>query len=404
MARYASQGSAGTLYDGSGSHDPTIQEMIQGLYNFMGVKGGETFKPPGGPAVSKLYRMLFGNRLPTAEEQAAYLKASFDFGLGGFLEPNGWADYGLSVLDYSRALVGIETDGLVLHGGGSGGGGAYFGADAPDGVAIRSSQTPAQAADIWNMTGFYSWSPGGFQSQTAGNLLRQMANLINLDVLSRGVQLPDNEYFLVWADTAEVLGAKFGSVSAPPLYTEPDQLDFTTVTAGDTVLSFLTRTQPGFAWVRNPVLFGAYSGSVWALDPSGATSCWFICTLTDRELHLLQPQVRAYPAAWPGLAGVVLSTALTGIGTGSYTVTCDGVLVDLTSPPTKGGYQQAGDRTNWFHVGWIAFHDATGRVEALQFLGNDSVVYVPRTIITAAGFDLFVSPGAVLTVTPWVLA
>jgi hypothetical protein len=401
VGNYGGGGQPPTLYNGSATSEPTVTELVRALYNFVGLEGGESVTWPGGPWVSGLMQKLMGNRLPTPEEQAAYLKAAADFGGGGFTTGAGWIDAQLALADYSRALVMQNTGGQQLQPGASGGGGSTFWDPADVGVALRPSALQGMSADVWNETGFYVWGPNGFQSQTAGNVLRQIGNLVNLDVLTRGVPLPDNPWFRVWNDTAEFLGAEFGSVSGPPAFTEPALIDTTTILSSDTVLSYLQREQPDFAWSRNPVLFGAYSGLVWAIDPSGSTTCWFICCLRDDQLLALVTPPDLSPRQWPGLTGVTLGTPVSVASSTAISVACDGILLAVTSLPPGQGSQHAGAVDRYPRIGWLSFVDFDGNCDDLQQLGLAQIVAMPHTLHRAGGVALNLKPGLVVELTPW---
>jgi hypothetical protein len=105
---------------------------------------------------------------------------------------------------------------------------------------------------------------------------------------------------------------------------------------------------------------------------------------------------------WPGLLSVVLGTPVPLDLAVTVPGPLDGVLIDITSVPTKQGYFQFDSIKAWRNVGAVTFASDNGDVELAQTLAFEHAVYCPRTIVRAASANLRCSPGVIGTCTPWV--
>lgn len=107
---------------------------------------------------------------------------------------------------------------------------------------------------------------------------------------------------------------------------------------------------------------------------------------------------------WPGIAGVTLGTPVAFTGNVSVTAPMDGVIVTLTTPPTRVGSYQLGTETLWYGVGRIAFENDNGQLEPWQYLAWNSGIHTPHTMLRASAVHLQVLGGAEGTVTPWTIS
>jgi len=215
------------------------------------------------------------------------------------------------------------------------------------------------------------------------------------------VPVPGNPYFEIVAGTPwQVSGfhPSWGNYAGIALPVLPA---FSQLVQGDTVLSFLARTQPSLAWtLTGPD--GSYDvgGTVWlALEPG---ALYLRCTLTDQSLAEI---MAANPAnrftGWPGLSNVVLGspTAFTGIGECAGPM--DGALIKITTLPPGMGSQPDGPVTRYPHLGWFAFLDDSGIPEQIQFIQFPEQVAMPVTIAKPTSFVVFCKPSTAGTLTPW---
>lgn len=183
--------------------------------------------------------------------------------------------------------------------------------------------------------------------------------------------------------------------------TPPDP-DYADIQADDTVLTWLTRTetthQPwsqdastGFCYTT--VLVGEeYQNQIW-------------CTLTDAELLSLGGYggagVTTTLPLWPGLAGVTLGTPVALSSNLTVAGPMQGVLINVTEVPDKGGRFTVGDNSWYFNVGQISFVTDNGEAEPWQYLSWKDAIYTPKTMHAAASCLIRWLSDAAGTATPW---
>jgi len=407
-------------YDGSSDNHPATEEMVRSLYNFFGFAGGEVFGSAG-PYVPKWLQNIMGNRLPTPAEAAAYLKAAADFGLGGFVTPSGWVDWTLALGDYARATHAAVTGTWNPRGLASGGGGDGFGADLTvppnnqlpsiyqrstgyGGTGLRVDQASAVLISdtVWQFP-IVTWDPQGYvYSDVASTILADAGSGANFAVGLLGAPLATAAGFAVCSASANYLSSVLGNWRTPLFLTLPGPFDFALVRVDDTVLTYLVREQPSFAWTPFgpwPTIYG--TGWVWAQDPNYSL-VWYRCVYTDHDLATMGPGGGAAAAqGWPGIDAVVLGTPIPFTTSARFEAVCDGLLLTFTTLPPGQGRQLAGDVTRYPTIGWLAFITDNGDAEPLQYLGIDRAVYVPQAMAQAAGVAISCKPGLTGTIVPW---
>jgi hypothetical protein len=107
------------------------------------------------------------------------------------------------------------------------------------------------------------------------------------------------------------------------------------------------------------------------------------------------------PPVWPGADGVDLGTPADLVDQLYLVAPMDGVIVAVTTPPTKTGRRSIGGATYDYGVGEIAFETDSGDLEPWQYLGFRAAIFTPKTMEHAAGARFRVLAGALGTVTPW---
>lgn len=197
------------------------------------------------------------------------------------------------------------------------------------------------------------------------------------------------------------------------LYSErnwPAEPDFTEVLDGDTPYTFLARTQPAYGWqAAGPT--GVSDGEI-AWKPLNDTyGTWFRSTFSTRQLANVfnETTIINNTAAisvelplWPGIADVTLGTPVALTGQLNLQEACDGVIVTITTPPTKTGLRQLGGAYYDYGVGELAFESDNGDLEPWQYMGFRNAIFTPRSMLHAAGVRFRILAGAEGTVTPWV--
>lgn len=101
---------------------------------------------------------------------------------------------------------------------------------------------------------------------------------------------------------------------------------------------------------------------------------------------------------WPGLASVTLGTPVTLEEEPALTGPFDGVLINITTPPTKTGLRQFGTAPMDYGVGEIAFVTDNGYIEPWQYLGFRTALYTPKMMRQASAVKCRVLAGAAGTI------
>jgi len=104
---------------------------------------------------------------------------------------------------------------------------------------------------------------------------------------------------------------------------------------------------------------------------------------------------------WPGVAGVTLGQSVALTDGLHLTSAMDGVIIAITTPPSRTGTMNVGGATFDYREGQVAFEDDQGHIEMWQYLGFRNALYTPRSMQHAAGARFRVLAGAEGTVTPW---
>lgn len=186
-------------------------------------------------------------------------------------------------------------------------------------------------------------------------------------------------------------------------------LDLSLVESGDTVWSYLTREYDAYSWQRTGP--GTWPQGNRIYLQVGENAAYYVCTLTDADIRNWWPpesdppptvNVTAdFPPVWPGLAGVTLGDSVALVDQLNLQGTFDGVIVTVTTPPTKTGRRQIGGATYDYGVGEMAFENDRGDLEPWQYLGFRNAVFTPKTMKQASGARFRVLAGAEGTVIPW---
>lgn len=107
---------------------------------------------------------------------------------------------------------------------------------------------------------------------------------------------------------------------------------------------------------------------------------------------------------WPGLANVTLGTPVAIAPGVTISEPMDGVIVTITSYPTKQGYFTFDDQISLRNAGALAFVTDDADEEFPQLLGFLNAIYCPKSMSHAAGVVFRASVDLVGTITPWTIA
>jgi len=104
---------------------------------------------------------------------------------------------------------------------------------------------------------------------------------------------------------------------------------------------------------------------------------------------------------WPGLANVTIGDAV-ALSNGLRIATpMDGVLISVTTPPSKTGLMDIGGAMFDYREGQLAFETDNGEIETWQYLGFRQAIFTPRTMKRASAVRFRVLAGAEGLIYPW---
>lgn len=187
------------------------------------------------------------------------------------------------------------------------------------------------------------------------------------------------------------------------------ELDLSLVQQGDTVWSFLNREYAEYTWLLSAP--GSWPVGNRVYLQQGVSNAYAVCTLTDADIHAavagnlitevtVNVEART-PPLWPGLANVTLGDAVELVDQMVLDGPMHGVLVSVTTPPTKTGRYNVGGEVYDYGVGMISFDTDNGFLEPWQYLGFRTAVFVPKAMEQADHAYFRVLAGAGGTVRPW---
>lgn len=253
--------------------------------------------------------------------------------------------------------------------------------------------TPIQLSDIGQAV--WQWTPGdtwgafqylrmaGCAGQNLGNHSIQRLNTSNgmalMGRLAEPAALADNpsEWYIDWSD----------------------------LRLNDSPLSFVTRQFPLQVWTALTGL--DYPSTPYAQD-QGYDVAWIVFPYSQADLDVIKLSsgltVTGMAPVWPGVQNVVLGTPVALSALTTVPGPLDGVVIDITTPPTKLSEVAIGGRTFYFRLGTIAFESDNGDMETSQYLQYANAVYCPKAMVRAEAAHLSVDPSAQGTVTPFTVA
>jgi hypothetical protein len=107
------------------------------------------------------------------------------------------------------------------------------------------------------------------------------------------------------------------------------------------------------------------------------------------------------PPVWPGLDLVTLGTPVALVDGLVVDGPLDGVLVDVTTAPTRVGQRVIGGQYFDYNSGEMTFGSDNGYLEPWVYTGFRLAIFTPKTMKQAAHAYFRVLAGAAGTVTPW---
>lgn len=407
-----------------------------------------------------------------AKEESPYLISGTLSTLDKYVRTTG-AD-NLHVLHDGLDAIKADTEAIIAALDGLGTGGGLTTEEHDHLIALENTDVSGVPDGVWAYPVAVRWADQSANgSLDAITVLQYMSQLMADQSSYIGLPHPSNPWVL-WANNDPWQYALDAGYIRSPNIAPPPIPDFSLVQAGDTVLSFLQRTQPTRGWTDIPSSYGhgqGWPGQIWCqLIPGADNTRYWRTRITQADidkaldtsaimakLDLIQPDedtsltslnvneaaigldvgsvlslvgilmggeaeltiqmvldaIAALAAAegsqivvppvWPGLDNVTLGTPVGFDGNVDVTADMDGVLVTLTTSPTKTGHYMLGNVDLWYGLGRISFESDNGDVEPWQYLAFDYGIFVPRTMQHASAVHLQVLGGAEGTVTPWTI-
>jgi len=185
--------------------------------------------------------------------------------------------------------------------------------------------------------------------------------------------------------------------------TQPNWQD---MVAGESLLDWLNRTDTDRTWSRY-----LDTGAIYAkLGPNGTPEAAFTLhpAFTEDDWARARDRVLGVPTTpstgapvWPGLADVTLGISVALVDGLVVDGPMDGVLVAVTTAPTRTGHRVIGGKDLWYGMGEMTFGTDNGDLEPWVYMGFASAIFTPRAMNSAAHAYFRVLGGAGGTVTPW---
>lgn len=247
----------------------------------------------------------------------------------------------------------------------------------------------------------------GLQSTlAAGQILREAGLAGTLLAGYVGIPVPDRPHWEYLQTTALYATSDIGNWTNTNPSASVPLLDLSLIESGDSVLSYLEREYPTFTYLDAGPGSWPTGGHVYIYAGEGYG--YYRCTLTEADMRTtsaatiiessgLEVDVSTAPV-WPGLANVTLGDPVALTDQLELSGPMHGVLVTVTTPPTKTGLRNVGGYPYDYGVGEIAFRSDNGYIEPWQYLGFRTALFAPKSMEQAESALFRVLAGAAGTV------
>lgn len=244
---------------------------------------------------------------------------------------------------------------------------------------------------IWD----FEVGPDGLLAQ---DLLYSAGHLAQSTIASAGLIVGSSDYF-------RLSGSDIALIPAVPLDDEAPKVSAATILADDTRLTWLNRE-----WdITGSWLLDTETDLYYYSPGGGGTDYRWVCMIDAEWFSRLKaaaldiPTSLVLPPLWPGLDAVALGTPV-ALDTGlTITEIMDGVIVTITSQPSRLVFFSFDDANSYRNLGALSFFSDNGDQEPFQPLGFTSAIYCAKTMKRAAGVKLRTSGGVTGTITPWTI-
>ena len=196
--------------------------------------------------------------------------------------------------------------------------------------------------------------------------------------------------------------------SFPPAVPPPvvNWADWDGVSTIDTFLNTVD-TEGGWTASAVPYPYGGYATrpEIEATWGNGFYLChipgWLL-PLASGRMYSAQIN-RTTPPVWPGFGFATLGTPVALARTLTVDGPMDGVIVNLTTIPSRLGSFDFGDARSYVNAGRVAFVDDNGSAEWPLPFSFPQHVISPRNMVRATACYVSTASGIEGTVTPWVI-
>ena len=271
-----------------------------------------------------------------------------------------------------------------------------------------SEYSPTPAGDIWKSIYPVSKPGRGLYYTTTGEMLLEAFSHGVIHSQWHGYSMPFSRDFSYHADCA------FNTTLSdwPPNQVidggNPDPVDWSAWVPGQTLVQLLNSQSTALVWYYQSDDSRDYPNPIAGYHRGEQNCYWWQCDVQDWELPYRSGKLfpllnasRATPPVWPGLANVTFGTPVALSQAVTITAPMDGVVVDITSVPSKFGSYAYDDVLSYIHLGSLSFFDDNGSQELATGFSFTKHLLCPKLMLRAAGVKLRAAQDVVGTVTPW---
>jgi hypothetical protein len=249
----------------------------------------------------------------------------------------------------------------------------------------------------------------GIVQYTVEDAIGLAAGAGNLQSTLPGYRDAANPYFSYHACTPWMVAADYNG-SPPLVHAIPVSIiDWTLWDGVTNIVDFLNAQDETAGWYGVAYSAGVPSYAARAGNPAGGTYGYWLCEVAQWMLpyvsgRALTGTVRhTTPPIWPGVDNVTLGTPVNIDDTFSSAEPCNGVIVAITSWPTRYKTYDWGSVEQNPRAGYIGFLTPEGHQEDIRAFTWPDEIVVPRYMYDALGFVGRSRAGVAGTVTPWLI-
>ena len=249
----------------------------------------------------------------------------------------------------------------------------------------------------------------GSVARTVLDAIGLAAGLANVQAYTNGFRIGDNSYFsfhccTLW-DVSSGLSPHGGEL--PAAY--PPEIDWSAWDGVQTLIAFLNSQDPGGGWSSTYAIYPSQGYAARAANTENGAPGFWLCEVAPWMLPYVSGRAlgltptHTTPPIWPGAANVTLGTPV-ALGVG-FTVDgpMQGVIITLTTVPSRIGSYDFDGEPSHVHVGAVAFANDYGAFEIAQPFSFDLGIICPKLTYSAASLVGRAAKDIEGTCTPWLI-